>query len=127
MPPITNGSIDSCSQVRLGADALELAASGAAAAELEFGRQRLLYVASPGVRDNLEWGGHGVLVFDINDGHRFVKRIPLKGHGINKAGKVLNVKGICANAKTGRLYVSTLEQLYEHRPADGQSAMGKVV
>ena len=74
-------------------------------------RQRLLYVASPGVRDNLEWGGHGVLVFDINDGHRFVKRIPLNGYGIDKAGKVLNVKGICANAKTGRLYVSTLEQL----------------
>ena len=74
-------------------------------------RQRLLYVASPGVRDYVEWGGHGVLVFDIDDGHRFVKRIPLEGHGINKDGKVLNVKGICASAKTGRLYVSTLQQL----------------
>jgi DNA-binding beta-propeller fold protein YncE len=74
-------------------------------------RQRFLYVASPGVRDYLEWGGHGVLVFDIDDGHRFVKRIPLEGHGINKDGKVLNVKGICASAKTGRLYVSTLQQL----------------
>src|SRR5687767_3982968 len=74
-------------------------------------RQRFLYVASPGVRDYVEWGGHGVLVFDIDDGHRFVKRIPLAGHGINKDGKVLNVKGICASAKTGRLYVSTLQQL----------------
>src|SRR4029079_8622084 len=54
---------------------------------------------------------HGVLVFDINDGHRFVKRILLKGHGIDKAGKILNMKGICANAKTARLYVSTLKQL----------------
>jgi hypothetical protein len=27
--------------------------------------QRLLYVASPGVRNYVQWGGHGVLVFDI--------------------------------------------------------------
>src|SRR4051812_25329568 len=68
-------------------------------------RQRYLYVASPGVRDNLEWGGHGVLVFDIDEKHRFVKRIPLDGYGLDPKGKVLNIKGICANASTGRLYV----------------------
>jgi len=90
---------------------LVLGGSVKAANEIEPPRQRLLYVASPGVRDYLEWGGHGVLVFDINDGHRFVKRIPLAGYGIDKTGKVLNVKGICANANTGRLYVSTLEHL----------------
>jgi DNA-binding beta-propeller fold protein YncE len=90
---------------------LNSTASSAPTAELEVSRQRLLYVASPGVRDNLEWGGHGVLVFDVNHDHRFVKRIPLKGYGIDKTGNVLNVKGICANAKTARLYVSTLEQL----------------
>ena len=90
---------------------LELAVSRAAAGELGLSRQRLLYVASPGVRDNLEWGGHGVLVFDMNDGHRFVKRIAMNGYGTDKTGKVLNVKGICANAKTCRLYVSTLEHL----------------
>jgi DNA-binding beta-propeller fold protein YncE len=90
---------------------LGLAGSSAAATEVESSRQRLLYVASPGVRDILEWGGHGVLVFDINNGHRFMKRISLNGYGVDKAGKVLNVKGICANASTGRLYVSTLEQL----------------
>src|SRR2546423_11289867 len=90
---------------------LLLTGSTTVAAEFELGRQRLLYVGSPGVRDNLEWGGHGVLVFDIDHGHRFVKRVSLKGHGTDKEGKVLNVKGICANAKTGRLYVSTLRQL----------------
>ena len=90
---------------------LVLAASIAAANDQKANGQRLLYVASPGVRDYLEWGGHGVLVFDINDGHRFVKRIPLNGYGIDKTGKVLNVKGICANANTGRLYVSTLQHL----------------
>ena len=29
----------------------------------------LLYVAAPGIRDYLEYGGHGLLVFDIDDGH----------------------------------------------------------
>ena len=41
--------------------------------------RRLLYVAAPGIRDYLEYGGHGLLVFDIDDGHRFVKRIPTAG------------------------------------------------
>jgi DNA-binding beta-propeller fold protein YncE len=88
-----------------------LAGNVATATDGEINRQRFLYVASPGVRDYLEWGGHGVLMFDIDHGHRFVKRIPLNGYGIDKSGKVLNVKGICANANTSRLYVSTLEQL----------------
>src|SRR3972149_512809 len=74
-------------------------------------RQRLLYVAEPGIRDYLQWGGHGVLVYDIDHGHRFVKRISLEGYGVDENGKVLNVKGVCASAATGRLYVSTLRQL----------------
>jgi DNA-binding beta-propeller fold protein YncE len=71
--------------------------------------RRLLYVASPGIRNYLEYGGHGVLVFDIDDGHRFVRRIPTGG--LDDEGRPLNVKGICANAGTGRLYVSTLRHL----------------
>jgi DNA-binding beta-propeller fold protein YncE len=71
--------------------------------------RRLLYVASPGVRNYVEYGGHGVLVFDIDQGHQFVRRIPMGGLG--KDGKPLNVKGICASADTDRLYVSTLEHL----------------
>jgi DNA-binding beta-propeller fold protein YncE len=71
--------------------------------------QRLLYVASPGVRDDLQYGGHGVLVFDIDNGHKFVKRITAAG--LNRAGKPMNVKGVCASARTGRLYVSTLQTL----------------
>ena len=38
--------------------------------------RRLLYVAVPGIRNYLEFGGVGVLVFDIDSGHQFVKRIP---------------------------------------------------
>ncbi|MEX2306865.1 MAG: hypothetical protein WD738_04700 [Pirellulales bacterium] len=74
-------------------------------------RQRLLYVASPGIRNYVDWGGHGVLIFDIDDGHRFVKRIPLQGYAVDKQGNALNMKGICASAATGRLYVSTLRHL----------------
>lgn len=70
---------------------------------------RFLYVAAPGVRDYLEYGGHGVLVFDIDHGHRFVRRI--KSSGVDAAGKPLNVKGICASAATQRLYVSNTKSL----------------
>lgn len=71
--------------------------------------RHLLYVATPGIRNYLEYGGHGLVVFDIDDGHRFVKRI--KTSGFDKAGKPLNVKGIVASAKTGRVYISTTETL----------------
>jgi hypothetical protein len=81
----------------------------AAAADDAADERRLLYVASPGVRNYLEYGGHGVLVFDIDDGHQFVRRIPMGGLG--KDGQPLNVKGVCASADTDRLYVSTLEHL----------------
>jgi DNA-binding beta-propeller fold protein YncE len=71
--------------------------------------RRLLYVATPGVRNYLEYGGHGVLVFDTDRGHAFVRRIA--SSGIGSDGRPLNVKGICASARTQRLYVSTLEHL----------------
>ena len=60
------------------------------------GERRFLYVAVPGVRNYLEYGGHGLLVFDIDNGHRFVKRIATAG--LNKNGQPLNVKGVCASA-----------------------------
>ncbi len=71
--------------------------------------ERRLYVAEPGIRDYLEYGGHGVLVHDIDHGHRFLKRIPITG--VDPKGKPLNIKGICASAVTRRLYVSTTRQL----------------
>ena len=70
---------------------------------------RFLYVATPGIRDYLEYGGHGLIVFDIDHQHRFVKRIPLRG--LDEKGAPLNVKGVCANAATGRIYVSTTRTL----------------
>jgi DNA-binding beta-propeller fold protein YncE len=71
--------------------------------------RKFLYVAVPGVRDYLEYGGHGVLVFNIDREHAFVKRIPARG--LNEKGVPLNVKGICASVATRRLYVSTLRYL----------------
>jgi DNA-binding beta-propeller fold protein YncE len=71
--------------------------------------RKLLYVAVPGVRNYLEYGGHGILVFDIDDAHRFVKR--LGSAGLDENGKPLNVKGISANAHTERLYVTTTRTL----------------
>src|SRR5579859_3406224 len=71
--------------------------------------KHLLYVASPGIRKYVEYGGVGILVFDIDNGYRFVKRIPtwtfLPGQ------KVENVKGIAASAKTGRVYVTSLSRM----------------
>ena len=71
--------------------------------------QRRLYVAAPGIRDYLEYGGHGLLVFDMDHGHRFLKRIPTAG--VDEHGKPLNVKGVCASASTGRIYVGTTKTL----------------
>lgn len=75
------------------------------------GVQRFLYVASPGIRDYLAYGGHGILVFDIDHDHRFVRRISLDGYGIDEQGKPINVKGVCASAATHRFYVSTKRHL----------------
>lgn len=71
--------------------------------------RHFLYVAEPGIRNYLEYGGHGVLVFDIGNGHKFVKRIPFGG--LDENGVPRNVKGICANAATKKLYVSTTHTL----------------
>jgi hypothetical protein len=88
--------------------AIVLAANASAAEEQEPLR-RYLYVAVPGVRDYLDYGGHGLLVFDIDDGFKFVKRI--RTGGTTAQGRPLNVKGICGSAETGRIYISTIKQL----------------
>ena len=71
--------------------------------------QHLLYVASPGTRNYVEYGGVGLLVFDIDDGYKFVRRIPTWTTA--EGGKVENVKGIAASARTGRVYVTSLTRV----------------
>jgi DNA-binding beta-propeller fold protein YncE len=82
-------------------------------------RQRFIYAAVPGVGggNNLNYGGAGILVFDIDRGHAFVKRVALQGApppppdpasaGRGNANTQEAIKGIAADARTARLYVST--------------------
>ncbi|HUS02841.1 MAG TPA: hypothetical protein VMY77_13985 [Chitinophagaceae bacterium] len=71
--------------------------------------KRYLYVATPGIRDYLGYGGHGILVFDINNNHRFVKRISTSGFHSDKTPS--NVKGIAVSIPLNSIYISTIESL----------------
>ena len=72
-------------------------------------RQHLLYVASPGIRNYVEYGGVGLLVFDIDKGYKLVRRIPT--WAVPDGGKPENVKGIAASAKTGIVYITSLDRM----------------
>jgi DNA-binding beta-propeller fold protein YncE len=78
--------------------------------------QRFLYAALPGVGggNNMSYGGAGILVFDIDHGHKLVKRVAMptalslppstNGRPVSPQEAI---KGIAAHAATARLYVST--------------------
>ena len=60
---------------------------------------RYLYLSTP---DGAQSGGsdhHGILVFDIDQGHRFVRRIDIPG--------LSDIRGFCGNAKNHAVYYST--------------------
>lgn len=76
----------------------------AAAAE-----QHLLYVANPGTRNYVEYGGVGIAVFDIDKGYKFVRRLPT--WNVPEGKKPENVKGIAASAQTGRVFVTSLNHM----------------
>ena len=71
--------------------------------------QHLLYVANPGTRNYVEYGGVGITVFDIDQNYKFVRRIPT--WTVAAGAKPENVKGIVASAKTGRVFVSSLNRM----------------
>ena len=71
--------------------------------------RHFLYVAAPGIRNDLEFGGAGILVFDMDRNFAWVKRIETTA---SREAKPDNMKGICACATTGRLYFSTPRKLY---------------
>ncbi len=74
--------------------AAALAAPFAAPALAQPKASRLLYVVCPGIRDYLEFGGAGILVYDIDRGHKFVKRIATTA---SSATKPRNIKGVVAS------------------------------
>ncbi len=71
--------------------------------------QHFLYVANPGTRNYVEYGGVGISVFDIDNGYKFVKRIATWDVPAGKEPE--NVKGVAASAKTGIIYVSSLNRI----------------
>src|SRR2546421_26607 len=86
-------------------------------------QQHLLYVASPGTRNYVEYGGVGILVFDIDDGFKFVRRIPT--WSVPDGKKPENVKGIAASAKTGRVYVTSLNRMIAIDAVSGKKIWDK--
>ena len=80
---------------------LALFCSTVSAAEFK----RLLYVATPGIRNYLEYGGHGLLAYDMDNNHRFLRRIATAG--LDDQGKPRNVKGICVSVPLHRVFIST--------------------
>jgi DNA-binding beta-propeller fold protein YncE len=72
--------------------------------------RHLLYVAAPGVRNYVEYGGTGILVFDIAEGHRFVKRIPTLD--VPAGQQPENVKGVALSARLGLLFVTTPKRMF---------------
>jgi predicted aconitase len=65
--------------------------------------RHLLYVAVPGIRNYVEYGGVGVLVYDVANGHRFVKRIPT--FDVPAGQEPENIKGIAASPRDNRLFI----------------------
>src|SRR3954469_12454653 len=65
--------------------------------------KHLLYLTSP---DGAQRGGsgNGILIFDIDHGHSFVRRIEIP----SMSG---GVRGVCASAATKKLYYTTSKKL----------------
>ena len=74
----------------------------------EVSERHLLYVVTPGIRDLLEFGGAGILVFDMDKNHQFIKRIETPA---SREAKPNNIKGVCACAATRKLYFTTTKRL----------------
>ncbi len=71
--------------------------------------KKYLYVAEPGIRNYLEYGGHGILVYDIEDNYKLIKRIPTGSY--DDKNNPVNVKGLCVSLATQCIYVSTVKSL----------------
>jgi DNA-binding beta-propeller fold protein YncE len=84
---------------------IALGAGGSAGPDAAAREHRYLYVGSPGIRNYVEHGGVGILVFDADAGYGFVRRIATFPELPGRPPE--NVKGIAASAATGRVYLTT--------------------
>src|SRR3954452_4404732 len=103
--------------------ALSLSVLMVAANRTTRARQHLLYVASPGIRNYVEYGGVGLLVFDIDNGYKFVRRIPTWTAPADKDPE--NVKGIAASARTGTVYITSLTHVIAIDAISGRTIWDK--
>ncbi len=71
--------------------------------------RRFLYVAVPGAGNETEYRGVGILVYDIDNAHTFVRRIPT--WPVPPGQQPEQVRGIAASASTRRLFLSTEKRL----------------
>jgi len=71
--------------------------------------RHFLYIVEPGIRNYVSYGGVGILVYDIDQGYKFVRRIPT--WAVAAGQEPDNVKGVAASAKTGQIYVTTTKRL----------------
>ncbi|MES2647948.1 MAG: hypothetical protein V4717_13800 [Bacteroidota bacterium] len=88
---------------------LLMATFGSVSGQSKKATKHYLYVATPGIRDYLGYGGHGILVFDMDNNHRFVKRIQTQGYHPDKTPS--NVKGVAVSIPNNSIYITTLESL----------------
>jgi hypothetical protein len=71
--------------------------------------RHLIYAAVPGISTDEAFGGVGILVFDADNGFKFVKRIST--WETNRGERPEPIKGIAASVSTGQLYISTTHRL----------------
>jgi DNA-binding beta-propeller fold protein YncE len=71
--------------------------------------KHLVYAAVPGIGNDAQFGGIGILVFDRDQGHKFVRRITTWPTYTREAPEP--IKGIAASVESGLLYVSTTRRL----------------
>lgn len=71
--------------------------------------RHFIYAAVPGISTDEAFGGVGILVFDADNGFKFVKRI--RTWEPNRGERAEPIKGIAASVSTGQLYVSTTHRL----------------
>jgi DNA-binding beta-propeller fold protein YncE len=103
---------------------LLLAAAMLAPGKQPSGKEKhLLYVAEPGIRNYEEDGGIGIIVFDIDNAYKFVRRIPT--WDVPAGQKPENVKGIVASAKPGRVYVTSLNKIIAIDAVSGKKVWDK--
>lgn len=85
--------------------------------------QHLLYVANPGTRNYVQYGGVGITVFDIDNGYKFVRRIPT--WTVPEGKEPENVKGVAASAQTGHIFVSSLNRIIAIDAVSGKKLWDK--